>query len=108
MTRSFEVIETPRLLIPAFETADAGALAGIMPLCVNWRRGYATEAASAIRNDAFDRAGLHELHANMPFDHLGSQRVAERIGMRKIGAFFHERNRSIRIFLYKQSREDRA
>ncbi|MGZ3496060.1 MAG: GNAT family N-acetyltransferase [Vulcanimicrobiaceae bacterium] len=97
--------------------------AGVVPLAVNgadlydlgyiihhpyWRRGYATEAASAIRDDAFERLGLPALHANMPFDHAGSQRVAERIGMRKIGEFFNERNRNILTFLYQQLREDHA
>ena len=84
--------------------------AGLMHLSVNdrdvndigwifhrqhWGDGYATEAAAAIRDDAFERLGLPVLHAGMPVDHPASRRVAERIGMTEITRFRNTRNRDI-------------
>ncbi|NER36393.1 MAG: GNAT family N-acetyltransferase [Oscillatoria sp. SIO1A7] len=69
-----------------------------------WRRGYATEAVSAIKDYAFTTLGLAKLHANMPWNHHGSRRVAEKIGMQFIREFENERNRNIRTFLYAIAR----
>ena len=65
-----------------------------------WGRGYATEAARAVKDYAFDTLGLDALHANMPWNHDASRRVAEKIGMRRILEFDNERNRNIRTLLY--------
>jgi [ribosomal protein S5]-alanine N-acetyltransferase len=65
-----------------------------------WRRGYGEEAAIAIRDYAFGQLKLPTLHANMPWNHYGSIRVAEKLGMRKITEFDNPRNRDIRTLLY--------
>jgi Acetyltransferases, including N-acetylases of ribosomal proteins len=65
-----------------------------------WGRGLATEAAAAVRDYAFGELGLPVLHANMPHDHHGSRRVAEKIGMRFVREFANARNRGIRTLFY--------
>jgi RimJ/RimL family protein N-acetyltransferase len=47
-----------------------------------WGRGYATEAAQAVRDFAFDRLGLQRLIAIIDPSNTASIRVAEKIGMR--------------------------
>jgi RimJ/RimL family protein N-acetyltransferase len=69
-----------------------------------WRKGYAVEAAIAVRDFAFQHLGLPMLHANMPWNHYGSIRVAEKIGMKKIKEFINERNRNIRTMLYAMNK----
>lgn len=46
-----------------------------------WRQGYATEAASALRDYAVRRLGLQRIIALIDPDNHGSVRVAEKIGM---------------------------
>lgn len=65
-----------------------------------WRKGYAEEAAIAVRDYAFEQLKLPMLHANMPWNHYGSIRVAEKLGMRKIREFINQRNRNIRTMVY--------
>ena len=65
-----------------------------------WGRGLATEAALAIRDFAFSKAGLVALHANMPRTHVASRRVAEKIGMRHVKTFRNPRNRHVLTRLY--------
>jgi RimJ/RimL family protein N-acetyltransferase len=71
-----------------------------------WGKGYATEAAAAVMRDAFDRLKLESLHANMPYNHSASRRVAERLGMHKVREFTNERNRNIWTLLYCRGRGD--
>lgn len=88
--------------------------AGLMHLTVNgrevndigwvihrshWGAGYATEAATAIRDDAFNRLSLNAIHANMPVDHPASRKVAEHIGMVEIMRFRNPKNRNIETHL---------
>ncbi|MEQ8707406.1 MAG: GNAT family N-acetyltransferase [Rhodospirillales bacterium] len=88
--------------------------AGLMRLTVNeqevndigwvihrdhWGSGYASEAAAAVRDDAFDRLSLDALHANMPVDHPASRKVAEHIGMVEIMRFSNPKNRNIETHL---------
>ncbi len=47
-----------------------------------WGRGYATEAAAAVRDAARIRWGLTRLIALIDPDNIASARVAEKIGMR--------------------------
>ena len=70
----------------------------------HWRQGLATEAALALRDHYFDVFGVDELCANMAWDHVGSQRVAERIGMRRVLEFHNPRNRGFLTYLYSISR----
>jgi RimJ/RimL family protein N-acetyltransferase len=72
----------------------------------HWGSGHATEAARDAMEDAFTRLGMEELHANMAHDHHASRRVAERIGMRRVGEFINARNRDIPTFIYTIGRDD--
>jgi RimJ/RimL family protein N-acetyltransferase len=47
-----------------------------------WSQGYATEAASAVRDYAFQHLRLPRLISLIRVGNLPSQRVAEKIGMR--------------------------
>ena len=49
-----------------------------------WRRGYATEAAAAVLDDAFDR-GLAQVLAVTHPDNQASQAVCRRLGMTHLG-----------------------
>ena len=71
-----------------------------------WGRGCATEAARAIAQYGLNTLKLEALHANMPWNHHASRRIAEKIGMEKIGEFDNPINRNIRTFLYRISREE--
>lgn len=66
-----------------------------------WGCGLAGEAARALVGHYFAVHRLPALYANMAHDHLASQRVAERLGMRRILAFDNPRNRNIRTYLYE-------
>jgi ribosomal-protein-alanine N-acetyltransferase len=48
-----------------------------------WRRGYATEAARAVLDDAFGRAGLAEVVSMTAVPNEPSQRVMQRLGMHR-------------------------
>ena len=48
----------------------------------DWSRGYATEIASALRDQAFGPLGLHRLIALIHPENLASEKVARRLGMR--------------------------
>jgi RimJ/RimL family protein N-acetyltransferase len=65
-----------------------------------WGQGLATEAALALREHYFGVHGLDSLYANMAWDNLPSQRVAEKIGMHKVLEFNNPRNRDIATYLY--------
>jgi ribosomal-protein-alanine N-acetyltransferase len=49
----------------------------------DWGRGYATEAARAALDDGFGRLGLAEIISFAVAGNLPSQRVMQRIGMRR-------------------------
>lgn len=49
-----------------------------------WNQGYATEAAVAVRNYAFKRLHLPRLISLIRQSNVPSQRVAEKIGMRRV------------------------
>ncbi len=70
-----------------------------------WRNGYAYEAAEACKHYAFKSLGLERLCANMPFNHTGSERVAQKLGMVKEKEFLNKRNRNILTYLYSITRE---
>ncbi|GAB4446484.1 MAG: GNAT family N-acetyltransferase [Chloroflexi bacterium OHK40] len=70
----------------------------------SWGQGYATEAARALVAHAFQAHGFTTLFANMAHNHRASQRVAERIGMRRVAEYPNPRNRRILTFLYQLDR----
>jgi ribosomal-protein-serine acetyltransferase len=49
------------------------------------RRGYATEAAAALVEDAFRRVGLHRIEAHVAVENRASQRVPEKLGFTNEG-----------------------
>lgn len=117
--RSYEEHGFGRYLVTLKETGELIGDCGILSMTLNgmevvdigyilhhpwWGRGLASEAAAAVRDHAFEGLGLPTLHANMAYDHIASQRVAEKIGMTKVGEFMNERNRGIRTMLYIASR----
>ncbi len=66
---------------PLQQRAELGYWIGI-PF---WRRGFATEAASAVVAFGFETLGLHRIHASHFAGNVASQRVLEKIGMRHEG-----------------------
>jgi RimJ/RimL family protein N-acetyltransferase len=52
-----------------------------------WNQGYATEAALAVRDYAFDVLGLPQLISLIRAGNLASKRVAEKVGMTLIEEF---------------------
>jgi RimJ/RimL family protein N-acetyltransferase len=56
-----------------------------------WGEGYATEAAHAAIDDGFTRIGLSEIVALTTLANLLSQRVMQRLGMRRDIEFDHPR-----------------
>lgn len=95
----------------ALELRESGALAGFTGLNVpafeapftpaveigwrlapeHWGRGYASEAARAALDVGFERAGLDRIVSFTAVPNVRSQRVMERIGMRRVagGDFLH-------------------
>jgi RimJ/RimL family protein N-acetyltransferase len=50
-----------------------------------WGRGYATEAARAVVAEGFDTHGLAQIWARIYPQNAASQRVAAKLGMRRVG-----------------------
>lgn len=55
----------------------------------HWRQGYATEAAGAALDVAFDRLGLDEVVSFTSLGNIRSQAVMQRLGMVPSGHFAH-------------------
>ncbi|MDQ1914674.1 GNAT family N-acetyltransferase [Paenibacillus sp. GD4] len=68
--------------------------------CEYWKGGYGTEAAGAVMQYGLDRLRLKRICASMPVDHVGSRKVAERLGMKLEKQFLNKRNRDIPTCLY--------
>ena len=62
-------------------------------------QGLATEAAAALRDNAF-ACGLDDLWANMAVDHTASRRVARKLGMALVATYRNARNRNFETCLY--------
>jgi RimJ/RimL family protein N-acetyltransferase len=58
-----------------------------------WNRGLATEAATAVRDYAFHVLGLRQLISLIRVGNAASQRVADKIGMKRISEFERYGNR---------------
>ena len=73
-----------------------------------WHRGYATEAARACRDYAFDRLGAGEVFSIIRDSNLPSQRVAHRNGMEVRGIFVkHYYGVEMPHLIFSVRREDR-
>ncbi|WP_223596202.1 GNAT family N-acetyltransferase [Neobacillus bataviensis] len=53
-------------------------------------RGYATEAASSLVKELFDKFNVHRIQANLDARNKASQKLCERIGMRKEAHFIQD------------------
>ncbi len=70
-----------------------------------WHRGYASEAAAACRDYAFGALGKVRVVSLIRDSNRASQRVAERIGMKKEGLFIKRfRNVDMPHFIYAVNR----
>jgi RimJ/RimL family protein N-acetyltransferase len=87
------------ILRMAVDGEEANDLGCIIPRAYQGR-GLAAEAATALVRHAFKTVGLDSLHANVPADHVASQKVAEKIGMTRVKIFANPRNRNLPTYLY--------
>ncbi len=103
-----------RMIVELQETGQVAGDCGIVQARINgnlendlgyiihsplWRKGLATECATALF-DFGKQHGLKRIIANMPYNHIGSQRVAENLGMIQEQQFYNPRNRDILTYLY--------
>jgi len=65
-----------------------------------WGQGYATEAARACLEYGLNELRLQRIVINMPIDHLASERIAQKLGMFKVGEFDNVKNKNKRTNLY--------
>jgi RimJ/RimL family protein N-acetyltransferase len=72
-------------------------------LRAHWSQGYATEAATASRDYAFAQVGVERLVAQIHPENYASRRVAEKIGMRLLKEFHHERGMRLLYFLERDT-----
>jgi RimJ/RimL family protein N-acetyltransferase len=71
------------LHVPSFEASFTPCVEGVWRLAGDaWGFGYATEAASAVVHDGFERVGLSKILAWTVPANVRSRRVMERLGMR--------------------------
>ena len=52
-----------------------------------WHKGFATEAAIACKNYAFENLGANEVYSIIRDNNYASQNVAKRNGMKEVGRF---------------------
>lgn len=63
-------------------------------------KGYGTEAARACLEYGIDELGLERIVSHMPKDQAQSERVAQKIGMTKVGEYNNSKNKNKRTNLY--------
>lgn len=72
-----------------------------------WGQGYATEGAKACMEFAFSHLHAENVIAEIRPENLPSRKVAERLGMRIIGAFMKEYNgRQMKHLIYSKKSPD--
>lgn len=70
-----------------------------------WHKGYATEAAIACKEHAFNVLGFGEVYSIIRDTNIASQKVAQRNGMKKIDSIVkHYRNLDMVHFIYSYKR----
>ena len=68
-----------------------------------WRKGYAKEAATAVRDWAFENRDFECLYSYMKYTNVGSYSTARSIGMDKIKEYPDERDGI--LYVYRITRE---
>lgn len=106
--------EPARMLVELRETGEVIGDCGIIRAEINGRmendlgyiihhpfqrQGYAVECGLALIAHT-PLPSPKRIVANMAIDHIGSRRVAEKMGMRLEGTFINERNRGLETCLY--------
>ncbi|HOP11518.1 MAG TPA: GNAT family N-acetyltransferase [Oscillospiraceae bacterium] len=61
-------------------------------------KGYATEAARACRNYAFDILKFQEVYSYMNYTNIASQKVAKKNGMRLVAELDDEKNKITKVY----------
>lgn len=61
-------------------------------------KGYATEAAQACRNFAFDVLKLQKVYSYMKYTNIPSRRVAEKNGMKLVAELSDEKNKITTVY----------
>ncbi len=54
-----------------------------------WGKGLATEGALAVLKYAFTKLGIESIYAFTTINNRASEKVMKKIGMKKLGSFFH-------------------
>jgi RimJ/RimL family protein N-acetyltransferase len=75
-----------------------------------WGRGYAVEASRACVDLAFNRIGIDKLYATIRPENTASVRLAEKLGMRKIGEYiktYREKEMPHDVFVLENTKKDR-
>jgi RimJ/RimL family protein N-acetyltransferase len=65
----------------------------------HWGKGYATEAATAVRDLGFERFGLERIYVDVDPGNAASLNVARKLGGRLIGPAIHDGDPVIRHVL---------
>jgi ribosomal-protein-alanine N-acetyltransferase len=63
-----------------------------------WRRGYASEAAAALRDHGFGVLGLSRMISLIPADHVASIGVARKIGLRFVRECEYDGRKDIHFY----------
>lgn len=90
------------------EIADGAGVIGYWLDEAAWGRGFATEAASAVVDFAFQRLGLERLASGRAADNDASGQVLEKLGFRRVGeglVWSRPRQAEIRQLWYELPRE---
>ena len=69
-----------------------------------WGRGFGTEAATAVRDEAFERVGLDQVFALYYPDNVASGRILEKLGMTYERDIFDRAGDSLRAFRITRER----
>lgn len=77
---------------------------GYRLLAKRWGAGYATEAAEACIEYAFDEMKLKEIHGTAMFGNFASARVLEKLGMERIEDFVDENGKNWHWYTLESSR----
>lgn len=61
-------------------------------------KGYATEAAQACRDYAFDVLKFQKVYSYMKYTNIASQKVAEKNGMKLVAELADEKNKITKVY----------